>query len=104
MIYFSAGQCVCTHSKNDSKFLQMKGINDLDWSAMSWDLNPIGHIHVGYEQGVHSHQPQNPQELGRALFDEWQNIPQRTICSVCQSVARTLPILFINANNGHTLY
>ena len=86
-------------------FLQTNAINVIDWPPMSPDLNPIEHLwdELGRRVSSRQPQPQNPQKLRTALLEEWQNIPQRTIRNVCQSMTSRLRAV-ITANGGHTRY
>lgn len=77
-VNFPTGQCARTYVKIDTKFVfQTNAIDVLDLPAMFSDLNPIEHLwdELGRRVRSRQHQPQNPQELGRALLDEWENIP-----------------------------
>lgn len=45
---------------------------------MFQDLYPIEHVLDELGRRVSSLQSQNPQELGREMLEEWQNIPKET--------------------------
>ncbi|GFT96051.1 transposable element Tcb2 transposase [Trichonephila clavipes] len=69
-------------------FLFEEGILRMEWPASSPDMNPIEHIWDALGRRVAGCQPppQTPQELERALLEEWDRIPQLVINSLIDSM------------------
>lgn len=87
------------------EYLQQETIERLEWPAMSPDLNPIEHL-WDYLQTCISRRPQAPTtltELGTALAEEWDNIPQMRIQRLIDSMQRRLRAV-LAAAGGHTTY
>lgn len=87
------------------QFLQDEGIDAMDWPARSPDLNPIEHIRDIMSCSIHQRHvaPQTVQELGDALVQVWEEIPQETICHLIRSMPRRCREV-IRARGGHTHY
>lgn len=84
---------------NYTKFPKKKnGINVLNLPVVS--LDPIVHLLDELVTCVHRLQLQcrNQEGLKRCVVEEWYNIPQRTIQSVCKSMTCRA---FLNANGEH---
>ena len=86
-------------------FLHAAGITLLDWPANSPDLNPIEHLWDELARRVNEREvvPTTLQQLRVALLEEWDNIPQRTISTLIDSM-RNRCALVIEANGGVTRY
>uniref|UniRef100_A0A8C5Q6F5 Transposase n=1 Tax=Leptobrachium leishanense TaxID=445787 RepID=A0A8C5Q6F5_9ANUR len=76
------------------QFLQDEGIDAMDWPARSLDLNPIEHIWDIMSRSIHQ---QTVQELGDALVQVWEEIPQETIRHLIRSMPRCC-----RDSGGHT--
>uniref|UniRef100_A0A8C5P7D7 Tc1-like transposase DDE domain-containing protein n=1 Tax=Leptobrachium leishanense TaxID=445787 RepID=A0A8C5P7D7_9ANUR len=72
------------------QFLQDEGIDAMDWPAHSPDLNPIEHIWYIMSRSILQRHvaPQTVQELGDALVQVWEEIPQETIRHLIRSMPR----------------
>ena len=75
------------------------------WPAVSPDLNPIEHAWdiLGRRVRARNPPPQNAQELFQALTREWNNLPQRQISNLVNSMRRRCAAV-INARGGYTRY
>ncbi|GFV32850.1 transposable element Tcb2 transposase [Trichonephila clavipes] len=69
-------------------FLFEEGIVRMEWPACSPDMNPIEHVWDALGRRVAGRQPppQTPQELERALLEEWDRIPQLVFNSLIDSM------------------
>uniref|UniRef100_A0A8C5QEN2 Transposase n=1 Tax=Leptobrachium leishanense TaxID=445787 RepID=A0A8C5QEN2_9ANUR len=87
------------------QFLQDKGIDAMDWPARSPDLNPIELFWDIMSRSIHQRHvaPQTVQELGDALVQVWEEIPQETIRHLIRSMPRHCREV-IQARGGHTHY
>ena len=83
-------------------FLRQNGVNVMDWPA---DMNPIEHMwdELGRRVRERPNPPQNLQELGLTLQQEWQNIPRRTVRRLTRSMRQRLRAVIEN-NGGQTRY
>src|SRR6056300_433830 len=72
------------------RYLYIEGITRMDWPARSPDLNPIEHMwnELQVRLSASQSQPRSLQELGVMLFQEWNNIPQRSIRNLIGSMRR----------------
>ena len=77
-------------SRVTTRFLEDSGIQVMDWSPRSADLNCIEHLWDLIGRSLHNrqHQPQILQELKAALLEEWRVIPQETIRRLIRSMSR----------------
>jgi hypothetical protein len=80
-------------------------IQEMEWPAVSPDINPIEHVWGRLNRSVRGRPvpPQTLQDLEQALIEEWNLVPQcdlrrhiRSMLSRCQAA--------INAHRGHTPY
>jgi ASC-1-like (ASCH) protein len=86
------------------QFLQEEGIDAMDCSARSLDLNPIEHIWDITSHSIQRHvAPQTVQELADAFVQVWEEIPQETIRHLIRSMPRRCREV-IQARGGHTQY
>jgi hypothetical protein len=62
-------------------FLQERGIQVMEWPALSPDLNPIEHVWDQLDRRVRKRRnpPLTIQELTQALIEEWESIPQESL-------------------------
>ena len=81
--------------------------NVMDWSSLSVDLAPSEHLWDELDGRVYIRDPQqladNFQELERALFHEWQRIPQNVITRLIHSMRRRCNAC-IQPRGAHTRY
>jgi hypothetical protein len=57
-------------------------IQEMEWSAVSLDLNPIKHMWERLNRSVHGHPvpSQTLKDLEQALIEEWNLILPRALC------------------------
>ena len=94
------------HRANRTKeFLQVSGINVLERSAVSPDLNPIEHLwdHMKRVLRTTEPKPRSSDELWTVLLDIWNGINERTIESLTSSMRKRVKCV-IDAQGGHTRY
>lgn len=86
-------------------FLRRNEIEVMEWPAISPDLNPIEHLWDLLDRKIRNrHQaPRTLQELGDALKEEWENIPQEEIQNLIGSMPRRCQAV-IECRGGHTRY
>ena len=86
-------------------FLRQQNIPVLPWPAVSPDLSPIEHAWDEMERRLRQAniQPLTLAELGQALVQTWNNIPQAFFNRLVSSMRRRCQAC-INANGGHTRY
>ncbi|GFV28403.1 transposable element Tcb2 transposase [Trichonephila clavipes] len=86
-------------------FLFEEGIIRMEWSACSPDMNTIEHVWDALGRRVAGRQPppQAPQELERALLEEWDRTPQLVINSLIDSMPQRCSTLLAIRGN-HTPY
>ena len=86
-------------------FLRAQGVDVMDWPAVSPDMNCIEHMwdELGRRLRKRLNQPNNVAELGRALQEEWRNIPMATVRRLVGSMRRRLQTVIQN-NGGHCRY
>jgi hypothetical protein len=86
-------------------FLAQQEVNQLDWPAMSPDMNPIEHIwaHISKEINDVEPSPANLQELRDTLVIIWNAIPQQLIDTLIDGMPRRLRALHA-ARGGHTRF
>ncbi|EFA12395.1 Transposable element Tcb1 transposase-like Protein [Tribolium castaneum] len=73
-------------------FLQAVGIEAVEWSSRSPDLNPIEHLWdiPGRQIRQRRRQVLTLQDLRAALQEDWENLPQEAIQNLFQSMPRRL--------------
>ena len=94
------------HRANRTReFLQVSGINVLEWPAVSPDLNPIEHLwdHMKRVLRTTEPKPRSSDELWAVLLDIWNGINERTIESLTSSMRKRVKCV-IDAQGGHTRY
>ncbi|KAH0818460.1 hypothetical protein GEV33_004331 [Tenebrio molitor] len=71
-------------------FLQERGIQVMEWPALSPDLNPMEHVWDQLDRGVRKRRnpPLTIQELTQALIEEWESIPQESLRRLVRSMPR----------------
>lgn len=86
-------------------FLQQQNVNLLDWPAVSPDLSPIEHLWDEMDRRLRRlpNPPVTLAELGPALVNIWNNIPQAFVRNLVSSMRRRC-VACIDANGGHTRY
>lgn len=86
-------------------FLRQENVQVMEWPAMSPDLAPIEHVwdEMGRRLRQRQNQPVTLRELGEALREVWQNIPQAVLANLVASMRRRC-VACINARGGHTHY
>ena len=79
----------------------------MSWTgpAVSPDMNCIEHMwdELGRRLRKRLNKPNNVAELGRALQEEWRNIPMATVRRLVGSMRRRLQTVIQN-NGGHCRY
>ena len=92
-------------ARRTQAFLQEQEIDQLDWPPYSPDLAPIEHSWDALGRAVRQRevQPRNLAELGQALTEEWDALPQRPINKLVESVPRRIQAC-IRARGGYTKY
>ena len=86
-------------------FLTNQNVNRMNWPALSPDLNPIEHLWDELGRRIHANYPppRNVNDLFRNLNQEWNQLPQRTIGRLVDSMRRRCQAV-IAAQGGHTRY
>ena len=87
-------------------FLNQNGVNVLrPWPAVSPDLNPIEHVWDQMKRTLRSVHPapQNLPQLRVTLTNIWNNIPQRNLRNLTNSMRRRCTAV-VNARGGYTRY
>ncbi len=86
-------------------FLHNQGVEVLEWPPYSPDINPIEHVWDIMDRQVRQRYPppQNVAQLRQALMEEWDNVPQRQINTLLNSMPRRINAVMA-ANGGHTRY
>ena len=87
------------------EYLEMEGIERLDWPSRSPDLNPIEHMWNELQIRISARhvQPRSLQELGAMLIQEWNNIPERVVRNLIGSMRRRC-LAVIDSRGSHTRY
>lgn len=86
-------------------YLAQNNVRVLNWPPYSPDMNPIEHLWdiMGRQLQRRIPQPGTLAELRAALVEEWNNIPQRQINGLINSMPRRVRAV-LGANGGHTRY
>ncbi|GFV96617.1 QLQ domain-containing protein [Trichonephila clavipes] len=81
------------------------GVQKLDWSSQSPDLNPIEHLWDELERRLRSqpHRPSSLQVLTSAVMDAWKAIPRVTYQKLMGSLLKRVQAV-IHAKGGPTSY
>ena len=87
------------------QYLEDEGIDAIEWCSQSLDLNPIEPLFDIMFRSIRRHHvaPQTLQELGDALTQTREDIPQDVICRLIRSMSRHCQAC-IQAHGGHTRY
>jgi len=88
------------------EYLQNHNVDFMDdWPSKSPDLNPIEHLWENLDRRVRRrpNPPNNVNELGAALLEEWNNILQADINKLVLSMRHRCHAVSI-AHGGHTRY
>ncbi|XP_062599508.1 uncharacterized protein LOC134261040 [Saccostrea cucullata] len=82
-----------------------QNVDVLPWPAVSPDLLPIEHVWDEMERRLSRlpNQPMTLADLGQALTNIWNNIPQAYLNTLVASMRRRYQAC-VNANSGHTRY
>lgn len=82
-----------------------QNVDVLPWPAVSPDLSPIEHVWDEMERRLRRlpNQPVTLADLGQALTNIWNNIPQAFLNTLVASMRRRCQAC-VNANGGHTRY
>ena len=88
-----------------TQYLQQQNITTLPWPALSPDLSPIEHVWdtLGRRRKQRQRQPTTVQELGVALQEEWNRIPQIRLGRLIRSMPRRIRACLAN-RGGFTRY
>ncbi len=86
-------------------FLETVGIKTLEWPAFSPDLNPIEHLwdKVGRELRKCNPLVLSLNELGQALEEIWEAIPQKNVWALIESMPWRMEVV-IRTRGGNTCY
>ena len=86
-------------------FLNANNVHLLPWPARSPDMSPIEHLwdHLGRRIRQRQQPPVTFQDLGRALQDEWRQIPIHVIRRLTNSMRRRV-VSLVASRGGHTRY
>lgn len=86
-------------------FLNQQNVDVLPWPAVSPNLSPIEHLWDEMERRLRDlpNPPVTLQEVGPALVNIWNNIPQAFLDNLVSSMRRRCRAV-IDANGGHTRY
>jgi transposase len=86
-------------------YLRQEAITTLPWPARSPDMNPIEHVWDIIGRRIRQRQPpvQNLAQLDVVLHQEWNQLPQRKLQHLVQSMRRRVAAV-VAANGGYTRY
>lgn len=87
-----------------TQYLEENNIEVLEWPANSPDLNPIEHLWDVLQRRIRDRPaPENLEQLGEMLQEEWNNIPREVIRNLVESMPRRCEEVRL-ARGGHTHY
>ncbi len=86
-------------------FLADRGVEHMEWPAMSPDMNPIENLWAELTRQIDNldQQPPSVRELQQAIVTEWQAIPVQTLANLVNSIPQRVRTL-LNARGGYTKY
>ena len=86
-------------------YLNQNHIRVLPWPPLSPDLSPIEHLwdQLGRKVRERHNPPETLLDLGNALVDEWNNMPQHRINTLIGSMRRRCEAV-VDARGGHTRF
>lgn len=86
-------------------YLNEVGIRQMDWPALSPDINPIEHLWDYLKRKVHERPaaPNSLEELRSSLIEEWDRVPQTLIQQLIGGMYRRLEAV-VAARGGSTRY
>ena len=79
----------------NKKWMRINHWTVLKWSAMSPDLNYIGHLWIELKLAVGSRHPSNLKELGQFALEEWVDLQLLPPRAELQNIKRTNIDIFI---------
>ena len=81
------------------------GIDVMEWSAQSPDLNPIEHVWQNFKRALNmpTMPPSGMADLWERIVEEWNAIPATAIRELISSMPARCQAV-IDANGGHTKY
>jgi len=71
-------------------FMETEGIEHMEWTAVSPDMNPIENMWSEITRTVDAsvNQPTNLAELRQTVIDAWQALPLQTLATLIDSMPR----------------
>ena len=92
-------------SHTAQKWFENNGVEVLDWSAQSPDLNPIEHLwqHLKRQLAKYENSPVSIYELWERVETEWNNIPPQICLDLIASMPRRVDAV-LKAKGGYTKY
>ena len=100
---FQQDKILAHNARLKTKFLQRNNINVMNWPAKSPDMSPIENLWDELGRRVFQRRPPHATllQLCRAIEDEWNNMLQRTVMTLFESMRRRC-VACINANGSYT--
>ena len=88
-----------------TEYLESEGIDRMDWSVRSPDINSIEHVLDILQRRISArfNQPQTREDLAQALIEEWARIPRPAIRKLIRSFKSRCKAV-IDARGGHIRY
>nr|KAG5707095.1 hypothetical protein BaRGS_011806 [Batillaria attramentaria] len=102
---FWNGTLTAIRARIVDQYLEEESMELMEWPARSPDLNPIEHVWdmIGRAVRARVNPLRTLAQLGQALQQEWDQIPQQTIRSLICSMRRRCQAV-ISARGGHRRY